>query len=43
MSIDSYFTLLHYYISVQIEQNGVKFKIAPRKHESIFNFGLYAT
>ena len=30
--------LLHSPISVQIEQNAVKFKIAPRKHESIFNF-----
>ena len=30
--------LLHSSISVQIEQNAVKFKIAPRKHESIFNF-----
>jgi hypothetical protein len=30
--------LLHSSISVQIEQNAVRFKIAPRKHESIFNF-----
>ena len=29
--------LLHSSIIVQIEQNAVKFKIAPRKHESIFN------
>ena len=28
---------LHSSISVQIEQNAVKFKIAPRKHESILN------
>jgi hypothetical protein len=37
-SINSYFMLLHSSISVQIEQNAIKFKIAPRKHESIFNF-----
>ena len=30
--------LLHSSISVQIEQIAVKFKIAPRNHESIFNF-----
>ena len=29
--------LLHSSISVQIEQNAVKFKIAPRKHKSILN------
>ena len=29
--------LLHSSISFQIEQNAVKFKIAPRKHESILN------
>ena len=28
---------LHSSISVQIEQNAIKFKIAPRKHESILN------
>ena len=28
---------LHSSISVQIEQNAVKFKVAPRKHESILN------
>jgi hypothetical protein len=32
--------LLHSSISVQIEQNVVKFKTAPRKHESIFNFSF---
>ena len=29
--------LLHSSLSVQIEQNAVKFKFAPRKHESIAN------
>ena len=29
--------LLHSSTSDQIEQNAVKFKIAPRKHESILN------
>ena len=29
--------LLHSSIKVQIEQNAVKFKMAPRKHESILN------
>jgi len=32
--------LLHSSISVQIEQNAVKSKIASRQHESIFNFFL---
>ena len=39
----SYFMLLHSSISVQIKQNAVKFKIALRKHESIFNFFLPIT
>jgi hypothetical protein len=38
-----YFMLLRSSISVQIEQNTLKFKIAPRKHESIFNFFLPIT
>jgi hypothetical protein len=37
-SINSYFMLLHSSISVQIEQNTVKFNIAPCRHESIVNF-----
>ena len=32
--------LLHSPISVQIEQNAVKFKFASRKHESVFKFPL---
>ena len=32
-----------FFYCVQIEQNALKFKIAPRKHESIFNFVLPIT